>query len=40
MIGAAPQNKGMTLTSGEHIERSQLIPGIDGHRAVESGRRT
>ena len=24
----APQNKGMKLTSAEHIERSQLIPGV------------
>jgi len=28
MIGAAPQNKGMKLTSVEHIGRSQLIPGV------------
>jgi hypothetical protein len=28
MIGAAPQNKGMKLTSAERIERSQLIPGV------------
>ncbi len=28
MIGAAPQNKGMKLTSAEHNGRSQLIPGV------------
>ena len=28
MIGAAPQNKGMKLTSAERIGRSQLIPGV------------
>ena len=26
--GAAPPNKGMKLTSVEHIGRSQLIPGV------------
>jgi hypothetical protein len=28
MIGAAPQNKGMKLTSVECIGRSRLIPGV------------
>ena len=34
MIGAAPQNKGMKLTSAERNGRSQLIPGV-GRLEVE-----
>ena len=34
--GAGPSNKGMKLTSAEHIGRSQLIPGV--RRLLESSR--